>query len=235
MYETNPKNRNVTATGWLWLSAVVIGLLWTLPLTAKVKGISLIELVARSGGIAVVRVVSVEKISDPRCEKRARIEDIASWSDTPNEQAYDICIELADPYFGKIAGNISEAVEGELALIFMRGDDINRWLVLTHMGRGRMPIKYRNGRFMAQIFPDVYVPGAVGGNGPLHDENFYQWIPVVDLCRVVKHAQRTLREWDGRGRVFEGDVTMAEDGEGSSDSECERVEALLRKKMRVTQ
>jgi hypothetical protein len=140
---------------------------------AKVAPATLADLVQWSGFIGIVRVTRVSGRIPFVKMRRATATILESWKGQKQgtvsfvAQATWIC-------------DISEARQGEEAIVFIEGDR----LVLA--GRGRMPIFDRGGRRLAAVWSDVYLPCALATEeGPEPQYSFIRGVAVDGLMAAV--------------------------------------------------
>ena len=154
-------------------TAIAVALFAEPPAVAKVAPATLADLVQRADFIGIVRVDRVSSRIPLLKRRRASAAILQSWKGQSSgalnfvAQAEWIC-------------DISEAKQGEEAVVFIEGDR----LVLA--GRGRMPIFARDGRRLAAVWPDVQLPpGLRTEDGPEPEYSFIRSVAVDDLAAAV--------------------------------------------------
>src|SRR5262249_26091643 len=164
---------------WIVRTARVLGVLMTAVLLkessahAKIAPATLADLVQRADFIGVVHVDRVSGRIPLVKSRRAFATILESWKGQRDgvvsfvAQASWVC-------------DISEAKQGEEAIVFIRGDR----LVLA--GRGRMPIFSREDRRLAAVWPDVQLPrGLATEDGPEPEYEFIRGVSVDGLSAAV--------------------------------------------------
>lgn len=148
------------------------------PAIASVAPITLAELVADAEFVGVVRVDGIRPGIPFLLRRRARATILESWK---GEKEGEVRFVAAPTWIC----DISDAKRGEEAVVFVRSGN------LLHAGRGRMPIFTRNGRTLAEIWPDVKLPaGVTTEDGPEPEYRFIRGVGVGDLRDAVTMLQR---------------------------------------------
>jgi hypothetical protein len=156
---------------------VLAPLLFPPAVAARVPYIDLKELVRTADFIGVVRISRVSSRIPLLRRSRAKATIIESWKG-PTTGVVDF---VAGPTW---TCDISTAVAGEEAVIFVRGHS------LLHSGRGRMPITTRDGRWLAAVWPDVRLPKDIKTEeGPDPAYAFIRSVAVTDLRASVARLQ----------------------------------------------
>ncbi len=159
---------------------------------AKVAPATLADLLRRSDFIGIVRVDRVGGRIPLVKRRRASATILQSWKG----QRDGVVSFVAQATW---TCDISEANQGEEAVVFIQGDR----LVLA--GRGRMPIFSRTGRRLAAIWPDVYLPPDLATEeGPEPDDLLIRGVDVDDLAATVaRSSSRTAEARSTKGSTTE--------------------------------
>ena len=164
--------------GLATIVVLVIAALAEAPAVASVATITLAELVTDAEFVGVVRVVGIRPGIPFLLRRRARATILESWKG----QTHGEVTFVAAPTW---ICDISDAARGEEAVVFLRRGN------LLHAGRGRMPTFMRNGRTLAEIWPDVKVPaGITTEDGPKPEYRFIRGVAVGDLRDAVTILRR---------------------------------------------
>jgi hypothetical protein len=163
---------------------VIVALL--LPTPARVATIPVAKLAEDSDLIVIARVTSVTGRWFAR--RTARATPIASWKGHPEE----VVEFLASPTW---TCDVSTAVPGETAVLFLRVDDTGR-LTIGHSGRGRMPIVTVDEQAFATSYGDLTFPAGALQGVPGREQGPYS--RGVDLGRLGEIVKGALEEARGR-------------------------------------
>jgi hypothetical protein len=158
-------------------------LLFAVPhLFAKVGAVQLAELAEGSDLIVIAKVESVTKPLIGRQHAIARVLDV--WKGSPTESAKFV----SSPSW---TCDISEAVEGEMVVLFLEKSDRRGSYTIAHAGRGRMPLRTVDGATYATFWPEVRLPeGTPTVDGPEPQWDFIRSVELGILRDLVEDAMR---------------------------------------------
>jgi hypothetical protein len=149
----------------------------------EISSISLHQLAEKSDIIAIARVEATRDRADDKTYARAAI--IETWKGRPSSHVKF----LATPTW---ACDISEAVTGETALLFLTWEEASRSYVISHAGRGRMPLRTVRGKRYATLWEDVILPRETATiAGPERKYDFIRSVELATLQKLVRGALAT--------------------------------------------
>jgi len=163
------------------LFPILCGLALAFPLDAWVASRSLEELITRSELIVVAKV---EKVSDATAGKRdAKANVTEVWKGSRVETVEF----LASPMW---ACDVSDAKEGETAVLFLIKGKASRSYQIAHSGRGRMPQRTVGGRPSAELYGDLRLPDGIT---TLTSEG-NAWVRCVDVPTLKAIVERQVEQ-----------------------------------------
>jgi hypothetical protein len=138
------------------------------------------ELAQTADVIVLARVASVREIAQNRSYASARV--IETWKGVPGSKLEF----LASPTW---ACDISDAVVGETALLFLTRDKSSRSYVIARSGLGRMPLRTIRAKRYATFWDGVILPQATATiAGPEKDAPFIRSVALGTLHELVTVA-----------------------------------------------
>lgn len=85
--------------------------------------------------------------------------------------------------------DISDAVKGETAVVFLDYDEKDSEMVIAHFGRGRMPVNLLNGKQYATIWSDIILPV---GTKTIEGHEGYKFIRSVEVSVLKSIVKKSV-------------------------------------------
>lgn len=161
---------------------LLVLLLTTAQLFAKVAYISLETLIEQSESIVVAKV---EKVSKPLFGKRyakAKVTEVWKGSRIENLEFLASRTWTCD---------ISSAEKGETALLFLTKGKESRSHLIAHSGRGRMPQQVVRDKLCVRYWGDLQLPEEIM---VVDTSGEYAWIRYVEISALKNFVKRQVEK-----------------------------------------